>query len=396
MKKLFMLLFVAGVFACMVSAGEWELFDTIPNLNPQGSAAADASNVWFMGGNSSSGAIYRFDGTSWAKEYQAFYDGDQGELRGAYALDVDHVWTVGRSSVSTTNSVFFRDAGSWSKLSDLPSAVGTYVYDVYASDPSNVWLCAMSGNIIRSTNGGLDWAIECDVGSAIMSAIDGLDSQHIWAVGSPPSGSNVVYFYDGSAWSTQAVFKMSPSRYLRDVHARSVCDVWIAGDEGFLAHFNGETWSTIPIDGCTNTINVAIVDSWNGENVWLGYNGVDRGLYFYDGAHVTFSTNINTVYGLVCSGPGDVWAAGSFGNIYRNHRPLAVVSVSRTTAISWTGIVGATYDIEWADDLLGPWAHADTVRAGSVVCTWADLGGPGRPEPSSETERVYRIVLTKP
>jgi hypothetical protein len=72
-----------------------------------------------------------------------------------------------------------------------------------------------------------------------LRAIDGIDGNHIWAVGD----GGVVRAWDGSTWG----YLPSPSTdALVSIYAVSASDITVGGQQGMLWHWNGSAWSQQP------------------------------------------------------------------------------------------------------------------------------------------------------
>ena len=71
------------------------------------------------------------------------------------------------------------------------------------------------------------------------SSVSGVSSGDIFVAG----WNGNVHHFDGGAWSTDSV-----TTYLRGIHAATANNVYARGEYGLLAHFDGVSWSTTRLD----------------------------------------------------------------------------------------------------------------------------------------------------
>ncbi len=129
------------------------------DLSPGGYEAmrvVDLSNAWVVG---DSGKVIRTTngGSSWAPvTIPNMVSGSKNKA--AYFLDANNGW-IGGSAVSAGEAVFHTtNAGAtWSTQSP---PVTYSIFDIYFVDANNGWLCADSGNIAHTTNGGVSSVLE--------------------------------------------------------------------------------------------------------------------------------------------------------------------------------------------------------------------------------------------
>lgn len=96
--------------------------------------------------------------------------------------------------------------------------------------------------------GGVAWTtvpVRVTPGEGIwLHAIAGLSPDDIWAVGESTRTGDAIEHWDGSAW--HEVLAPNAPGYLMSVAPVSADDVWAAG-EGVLDHWNGSTWTVVPL-----------------------------------------------------------------------------------------------------------------------------------------------------
>ncbi len=77
-------------------------------------------------------------------------------------------------------------------------------------------------------------------GGNFLEDIDGSNEDDVWAVGNGADARLQYYHFDGFQWHSDGVFKLSLPNAVK---AFSSSDVWTAGDEGHIWHFDGDRWS---------------------------------------------------------------------------------------------------------------------------------------------------------
>ena len=312
----FLLLAGLGFAAATGSpAANWTLSTDTGGSTITGIMIADGSNVWAVEADfSGKGRIHHFDGGDWELQTALFAAQSSGELRGGYAYDASHVWAVG-NRWPYYGRVYFYNGAEWSFQTEVSQS--GFLFDAYAADQSHVWATGNAGCIYQSSDGGASWAV-WTFPMAYWMSVHGVDASHVWAAGgwSPTTDLyNRIVFYNGASWTVQTYLTTMPSGdYLRDVWALETDDVWAAGDGGIILHYNGSAWSVATSVG--DNTDDAWVTALSPDQVWAGFDGAAAGVYFYDGA--TWILQAGT--GPTCldsRNPGEVWAGGSFGRIYR-------------------------------------------------------------------------------
>jgi hypothetical protein len=101
------------------------------------------------------------------------------------------------------------------------------------------------------------------------------------------------------------------SSYLYAVKGVSKNDLWAAGVDGVLEHYDGTSWKAIPT-GINNTLfDISVVSK---DDVWFAGNGTTVG--HWDGS--SFKTLLGgrkTLKAVWGGSPSDIWAVGSQGTI---------------------------------------------------------------------------------
>lgn len=194
----------------------------------------------------------------------------------------------------------------------------------------------------------------------------------IWGAG----WNGTLIHFDGATWSP---VPSGVSTDLNALWASSTSDVWAVGASGKTLHYNGTSWTPVPI-GAVYPLNavwgVSPKDIWAvGSNA--GVAGGPGEFWHFDGtAWAKVVTGINgALYGVWASAPNDIFACGAGGVIM--HFDTAWKSKMSGTTNSLYGIWGSAPNQVFAVGLLGTVVRYDgtawkTLSAGG---TTQDLNG---------------------
>ena len=143
------------------------------------------------------------------------------------------------------------------------------------------------------------------VNKPIINRVWGSSDKDVWAAG---NNGNMIH-WDGKAWRRIAV---PTGNDLLGIWGASDKDVWAVGEAGVVIHWDGTAWSRV-----TSSVpdSSALNDVWgsSGSNIWaVG----DRGVVIqYDGtawgAHSL--PQINNLLTVWASGSSDAWIGGDLG-----------------------------------------------------------------------------------
>ena len=165
---------------------------------------------------------------------------------------------------------------------------------------------------------------------------------------------------------------------LRDVWGSSASDVYAVGEGGFIAHFNGSTWSQIT----PSPTSVKLNGIWgNASNNYVAV-GEDGTIIRYNGSwsSVTSPTseNISEVWG---SASNSIYAVGEIGTVIRYNGTNWLEVTSSPTSANLRGIWGSSSDNIYAVGELGTilyydgssWTKMDSGTQDSLISTFGTL-----------------------
>jgi hypothetical protein len=136
-----------------------------------------------------------------------------------------------------------------------------------------------------------------------------------------------VHTVFGPCWLTANGWERAPttgtvSTSLYAIWGSSPTDVWGVGSYGAVAHFDGQTWSTVTTSlPSMETSTLYAISGTGPADVWaVGRNGMTG---HYDGTSWKFGpvASLSDLYAVHAASPDDVWAVGKSGA--RQHYTLA-------------------------------------------------------------------------
>lgn len=243
--------------------------------------AASATNVHAVG---SGGGISHFDGQQWTP---GRVTPNQGELLGIWGAAPNDVWAVGMG-----DELLHFDGQTWTAVVAY-SDTGTGWYDIHGTAANNIYMVGTGGRVQRYTT---QWEV--------------VDASACWG------GSGAPQFT--AVWVTSAT------------------DVMAVGNNGWICHYNGSTWTKQELNGSDNLRRL-----W-GRSATELYATTDGGLvWFYDGANwFALDTGLTgTLYAIdgrdheIVIG-GDQRPRRYAGAAYAHPEPLTPTTFTRTFPVA--------------------------------------------------------------
>lgn len=230
------------------------------------------------------------------------WDNYHVEMRGS-----DDGWFCGYyGTIAKYTGGYDSTGSSWG----LSSAPGTYaIYGISAIDDNSAWAVGAGGKILHYNSATFQWQevtspTTYDLHDVLMiSATDG------WAV-----GDHVILHYNGSTWSIYTQAGTNLNYLWRSSWASASNNLWIGGDQGKLARYNGSSFTVY-----TGPISTAIIYGlWFNDNFNSGWASDDNGhILHWQGVSWQFvSQPVNgKLYGMCFSSPTKGWCVGENGVI---------------------------------------------------------------------------------
>ncbi len=148
----------------------------------------------------------------------------------------------------------------------------------------------------------------CPRGRAGASAPGGSKRTDVWAAGN----DGTVLHFDGAVWADVSPGLSSNTLYA--LWGTGVDNVWAAGENGIVLHYDGVEWTNED----TGITTSALWTVWGSSPVDVWAAGNDGTILHYDGESWSDAANgvtASALYALWGSGANDVWAAGNDGTI---------------------------------------------------------------------------------
>jgi photosystem II stability/assembly factor-like uncharacterized protein len=188
-----------------------------------------------------------------------------------FALDKDHVWTAGDNGQILHTS----DGGvNWNESSTI---LETTINDIYFLNRDTGFASGDNGQIMRSMDGGITWESEFSLPGIDIKAIHFFDTVTGWASGS----WNTILLYDNDSdlkWTKTSIDTESVKTTWNDIFFIDDEIGWIVGEDGsvYKSENGGRTWVK-ESTGITSNLNaIYMVDYQKGwivgeEGVILSY-----------------------------------------------------------------------------------------------------------------------------
>lgn len=255
----------------------WRLVSTPAGAGSLSDVAATApDDAWAVGDYRGRAVTEHWDGVSW--RIVPSPNVGVSSLAGVAAEGPQNVWAVGWRGECCGGPPLIEhwDGNHWQVISTPAFAAKQALSAVSIAGDGEIWTnCLVSGNGGRlqvRVPPGISYA-KCPILGGI--AIDAHDPTDVWA------DVGVLARWDGSHWQRHPLYPDGVS--VAGIAAISSRDVWVGGSQeccggayyDYLAHWNGDRWSTaksvFPSDIDNGIIDIAAVSS---HNLWaVGYGG---------------------------------------------------------------------------------------------------------------------------
>lgn len=237
---------------------EWRRYGHSPSDGAlAGVSATGPNDVWAVGIMDQSGLVEHWNGTHWDAQQPDVAQGMY--IKKVAALSPSNVWAI------TDQSVIHWNGSTWQRVS-LPDLGGAFVFsDIAMRTSGDGWVVGQSSSASDSVPiavhwNGKDWK-EADAAVpggtyAGFTSVSSSSSEDAWAVGSQMGADVdhlVIEHWDGHAWRlAEAPASPTGYRFFASVDALADDDIWTVGDiyegppNGFIAHWDGQSWTVEP------------------------------------------------------------------------------------------------------------------------------------------------------
>lgn len=238
--------------AATIDTGGYDTLDGVSAAGPQ--------DVWAVGdgGTDSSGfysLVGHWDGMRWANVPPPSYS---AKVLLADVTTPAHgdVWFAGSEGAGTALLVH-RRAGKYTFLR-FHSTERVHFNTIWSAGSHDIWA---GGDNYLIHGDGQHWKrfrlpIDMDI-----RRLEGSSTSNVWAVGSTSAGGKVIH-YNGKSWSIVPLPKSQNWIQLTGLAVGGPSDAWLAGYEQSsgapLAHWNGRAWQTVAVYGTTSTCSTYV------------------------------------------------------------------------------------------------------------------------------------------
>lgn len=260
-----------------------------------------ASNVWAVGqiNDPTSGAVTpaveRFNGTQWIAcgPTDACRPSATSALTAIYGLGDNDIWAT------TSTQAFHWNGTQWTENSsglDSTSIIGS----IWCASTND---CYASGQTKTYHWTGTTWTNIAGMFLKNPNGIWGSSTNDVWLGCADVNRQPFMYHWDGNSWTLNSIQgAAATNQSTTKVFGLSSTDVWVVGQAGLVAHWDGTQWKTVsvgttaPVYGvwgaASNDVWVVANDSNFTQPVYFHWNGVR-----WTSAQGTANTSIYGLWG---------------------------------------------------------------------------------------------------
>jgi len=355
------LLALAPFASAQDPCGTW---NALPTPNPAGSSntmleevsVIAPDDVWAVGhkyvpagtGMETQTLAMHWNGSAWSivptPSPSPYPGGGWADFESVHAVSSNDVWAAGSQRIQAPDGFvgthLMVQHWNGSQWSIVPAPItsggsGNFVADIEVLAADDIWFVgdwlefpptssaekralAMHWDGSGFTIFDTPFFDNAPIGGHGLTAISGLSSDDIWAVGGGHDGDYVGFSYivhwDGQSWSYVPGPTAGWYHRLYDVHALSASEVYAVGDyqdasgyHGLFLRWNGSSWTRLPDPPVGGMSIEAIAPS----RVYVGGGGVS----LWDGSSFTTISTIPGsaspgLWSLEANGPCSLWGSG--------------------------------------------------------------------------------------
>jgi len=260
-------------------------------------SGATADTVWGVGFQ---GTVLRRNGTTW----EPVRSEATSSLYGVYSPSAEAALVIGFDATGSTLSRCTKTACG---LVEKP-VIGVEYTSIHGVDADTFWIVGKGGLLKAWTkkSGALTDDTNDIPKGAELNHVFALDATRAYAVGE----QGLVIVRRDTGWTTDNSVQAG-RQSLQAVWASSASDVWIGGSNGFVARFNGASWSAIA-SGVSETISG--ISGTGPSDVWaVTLSGT---VLHYDGQAFSVVSQFELPRLQAVEGrSGHVYVAGALGSI---------------------------------------------------------------------------------
>jgi hypothetical protein len=330
------------------------------------------TDVWAVG---EGGTAFHYDGSTW---FDRSLPPMSTNLYGVWGASSDDIWAVG-----TDAGIVHWDGMSWTTVQYDPQVM-IHFLAIWGASASDIWAVgAYYGEIRYQTIAHYDghtWtSVPAPTGPAEpLVSIWGTGARDIWAVGhhTNSTGSEIgslIYHYQGATWTEVPV----PAQLSLGWVGGDASGAWACGRNGVILHLEGGQWTLVS----KHNMAPELTSPSDMTGIW-GAPGA--GVYAAGGMTLLHSDgngswsyvdpgNVRVGAPIWGSGPGDVWMAGTNGNVIVHYDGASYLGYA-PDSIDVTAIWGSSPDDVWAGSDFAKIMHWDGTHWSVFDQTYATDG----------------------
>ena len=295
--------------------------------------------------------------------------------------------TVKNDIHQLSNDAMVRRVGD-GDFESVDTGVKKNIYGMWGTAANNLYAVGAQGTLVHWDGGG--WSLQAGFATQDLTAVHGIDAQHVWAVGlggaagafdgiawkpTPVLAGNVtlsgVFAAQGPSgpevWATgqSGVYKLgaagwqkyNPSPYLTGmaIHGSDKDHIWTVGMTGQIMMWDGQLWK-LQVSGTS----IALRGVWAAGPKSVYAVGEKGQILHYDGTAWSgmpspVKATLQAVYG---TSDADVWAVGVKGLILhwdgQKWQKIALTDVDKSLSALWLDAAGDFFSLGEQELLLGP------------------------------------------
>lgn len=231
-------------------------------------------------------------------------------LSGVWGSDEHNIFAVGSGG-----TIIHYDGTHWAPMK---SKITKSLQGIWGSSPHDVFAVGLGGSVLHYD--GITWQAMDSGTDADLAGVWGSGSDDIFAVSSTyasqPIDIQYVIHYNGRDWKHAFTSSLATGRFtLGRIWGSGPYDVFVAGREGVILHYDGTTWEQMDASaGLAPSQLHGLWGSGPGKVFAVGAGGT---VMHYDGAtwQAMASGTVADLSDVWGSGPSDVFAVGDSGTV---------------------------------------------------------------------------------
>lgn len=216
----------------------------------------------------SGGTILHWDGAAWtALDYGGAIDPD--DLVALWGTSGSDLWAGG----GLNGQVFHFDGTTWTSY----TTQSVEVTDLWGSSSTDVYAAGIFG---LSHFDGSTWSAVTDPVAADAEGVYGFAADDVWVVGD----FGTLAHFDGASWTSQLPDDEDFNADHVKIWGAAPDDVWAVGDFGSISHWNGSSWSQTLVGDFPYNPYLNAVHGSSAADVWvvgLSSDGENRGIILH-------------------------------------------------------------------------------------------------------------------